>query len=92
MKDIKDIPGAATHPLTVTDADFDRQVDVLVEALNTDIESVHFHTHLLTDEDGTRLAKRHDALAIRTLRQQGLTPAEVLQMAALRMTTVTSDS
>ena len=52
----------------------------------------YFHTHLLTDGHGIRLAKRHDALAIRTLRQQGLTPAEVLQMAAARMTTVTSDS
>jgi glutamyl-tRNA synthetase len=50
-----------------------------------------FHTHLLRDEQGTRLAKRHDALAIRTLRQKGLTPAEVLQMAK-NMTTVTSDS
>ncbi len=52
----------------------------------------YFHTHLLTDERGIRLAKRHDALAIRTLRQQGLMPAEVLQMADLHMTTVTSDS
>ena len=51
----------------------------------------YFHTHLLRDEQGTRLAKRHDALAIRILRQNGLTPAEVLQMAA-HMTTVTSDS
>jgi glutamyl-tRNA synthetase len=50
-----------------------------------------FHTHLHRDEQGIRLAKRHDALAIRTLRQKGLTPAEVLQMAA-HMTTVTSDS
>lgn len=52
----------------------------------------YFHTQLLTDEHGIRLAKRHDALAIRTLRQQGLTPAQVLQMAAAHMTTVTSDS
>jgi glutamyl/glutaminyl-tRNA synthetase len=47
----------------------------------------YFHTQLLTDQHGTRLAKRHDALAIRTLRRQGLSPEEVLQM-----TTVTSDS
>ena len=52
----------------------------------------YFHTNLLTDEHGIRLAKRHDALAIRTLRQQGLTPAEILHMATRRMTTVTSDS
>jgi glutamyl-tRNA synthetase len=40
----------------------------------------YFHTRLLTDRHGTRLAKRHDALAIRTLRLRGRTPAEVLQM------------
>ena len=38
----------------------------------------YFHTQLMRDEHGTRLAKRHDALAIRTLRQQALTPSEVL--------------
>ena len=35
----------------------------------------YFHTALLRDEHGVRLAKRHDALAIRTLRAQGLTRA-----------------
>jgi glutamyl-queuosine tRNA(Asp) synthetase len=53
---------------------------------------VYFHTQLLTDEHGVRLAKRHDALAIRTLRQQGLTPTEVIRMAAASMTTVTHNS
>jgi hypothetical protein len=33
---------------------------------------------LLVDERGERLAKRHDALAIRTLREQGRTQADVL--------------
>ena len=28
----------------------------------------------MTDERGVRLAKRHDALSLRTLRQQGATP------------------
>jgi len=59
---------------------------LLQRALNLP-SPAYFHTQLLTDKLGVRLAKRHDALAIRTLRQQGLTPAEVL-----RMTTVTSDS
>ena len=35
----------------------------------------YFHTALLRDESGKRLAKRHDALSLRTLRDQGLTPA-----------------
>jgi glutamyl-tRNA synthetase len=36
-----------------------------------------YHCPLVTDEHGTRLAKRHDALALRTLRAQGLTPAQL---------------
>jgi glutamyl/glutaminyl-tRNA synthetase len=67
-----------------------RQI-LLQRALNLPTPA-YFHTQLLTDEHGIRLAKRHDALAIRTLRQQGLTPAEVLQRSASHMTTVTSDS
>jgi glutamyl-tRNA synthetase len=38
----------------------------------------YFHTRLLRDERGVRLAKRHDALAIHTLREQGMTAEEVL--------------
>ena len=37
-----------------------------------------FHCELSTDEQGRRLAKRHDALSIRELRRRGLTAAEVL--------------
>ena len=36
-----------------------------------------FHCPLVTDEKGVRLAKRHDALALRTLREQGRTPEEL---------------
>lgn len=35
------------------------------------------HCPLVTDEHGVRLAKRHDALALRTLRLAGRTPAQV---------------
>lgn len=44
----------------------------------------YFHTELLRDEHGVRLAKRHDALSIRTLREQGLSPAEVLDLIGQR--------
>ena len=37
-----------------------------------------YHCGLITDQNGVRLAKRHDALSIRTLRQRGLTPDEVI--------------
>ena len=40
----------------------------------------YFHTRLLVDEHGIRLAKRHDALAIRTLRQRELSREDVLAM------------
>ena len=36
-----------------------------------------YHCPLVTDDRGVRLAKRHDALALRTLREQGRTPAEL---------------
>jgi len=36
-----------------------------------------FHCDLVKDESGIRLAKRHDALSIRKLREEGRTPQEV---------------
>jgi glutamyl/glutaminyl-tRNA synthetase len=35
------------------------------------------HCDLMTDASGVRLAKRHDALSLRTLRARGLTPEQV---------------
>jgi glutamyl-tRNA synthetase len=37
-----------------------------------------FHCRLVVDHNGRRLAKRHDALSLRTLRQRGLTPMNIL--------------
>ena len=37
-----------------------------------------FHCELVLDQTGHRLAKRHDALSIRSLRQRGLAPEDVL--------------
>jgi glutamyl-tRNA synthetase len=37
----------------------------------------YFHAPLLLDDKGERLAKRHDALALRTLRARGKTPADL---------------
>ena len=36
-----------------------------------------YHCPLMTDETGVRLAKRHDALSLRTLRARGATPAQL---------------
>lgn len=40
----------------------------------------YFHCDLMRDADGVRLAKRHDALALRTLRERGYTPEQVRAM------------
>ncbi len=41
----------------------------------------YFHCRLVRDAAGARLAKRHDALSVRHLRESGLTPEKVLAMA-----------
>ncbi len=41
----------------------------------------YFHCELVRDAAGVRLAKRHDALSIRHLRESGLTAEKVLEMA-----------
>lgn len=40
----------------------------------------YFHCDLMRDAHGVRLAKRHDALALRTLRSNGLSPADILAL------------
>jgi|SRR5271157_4419605 len=41
----------------------------------------YFHCELVRDAGGARLAKRHDPLSIRHLRESGMTPENVLEMA-----------
>ena len=36
-----------------------------------------YHLPLVTDESGKRLAKRHDAFSLRTLRAEGIAPNEI---------------
>lgn len=49
---------------------------LLFRALGRTAPAFH-HAPLMCDEHGVRLAKRHDALALRTLRAQGKTPEEI---------------
>jgi len=53
-----------------------RQI-LLYRALGLEIPR-WFHCRLVVDGNGRRLAKRHDALSLRTLRQQGFTPMQIL--------------
>jgi glutamyl/glutaminyl-tRNA synthetase len=52
---------------------------LLIRALGLPVPA-YYHCDLVRDESGTRLAKRHDALSLRTLREQGRTPEQVLNM------------
>ena len=38
-----------------------------------------YHAPLMNDENGVRLAKRHDALSLRAMRDQGVPPASLLE-------------
>ena len=49
---------------------------LLLEALDAPAPA-WWHAPLVTDERGVRLAKRHDALSLRALRERGLSPAGV---------------
>ena len=51
---------------------------LLIEALDY-AKPAYFHCPLLRDERNQRLAKRHDALSLRRLREQGLDPRELWQ-------------
>lgn len=53
-----------------------RQI-LLYRALNLQVPQF-YHCPLLLDERGQRLAKRHDSLSIRSLREQGKSAAEIL--------------
>lgn len=53
---------------------------LLLRALGLTIPD-YFHCDLLRDANGMRLAKRHDALSIRHLRESGLSPKAVLDLA-----------
>ena len=38
----------------------------------------YYHCPLVTDGQGQRLAKRHDSLSLRSMRQRGISPAEIV--------------
>ena len=57
-----------------------RQI-LLLEALGYPRPN-YFHCPLMNDENGQRLAKRHKALSLKQLRENGMSAAEVLQLCA----------
>jgi glutamyl-tRNA synthetase len=57
---------------------------LLIQALRLSTPS-YYHCDLIRDKAGTRLAKRHDALSLRNLRQQGYTPEQVLTICTVSL-------
>jgi glutamyl-tRNA synthetase len=54
---------------------------LLIRALHLQTPA-YYHCDLLRDKAGIRLAKRHDALSLRRLRERGYTPQQVVAMAS----------
>jgi glutamyl-tRNA synthetase len=52
---------------------------LLIRALGLPVPA-YFHCDLVRDQAGERLAKRHDSLSLRALREQGRTPQDVLTL------------
>jgi glutamyl-Q tRNA(Asp) synthetase len=89
----KDI-GTAYHLAVVVDDSFQQITHVtrgedllssthvhrLLQVLLGFPEPAYLHHPLVLDETGKRLAKRNDSQSIQTLRQNGLSPADVLAM------------
>lgn len=55
---------------------------LLLETLGAPLPRYH-HAPLMLDDAGERLAKRHDSLSLRALREQGVTPTEIIAKFAL---------
>jgi len=56
---------------------------LLIRALALSVPT-YYHCDLVRDEAGVRLAKRHDALSLHKLREQGYSPQQVLNMCTPR--------
>ncbi len=52
---------------------------LLIRALGLPVPA-YYHCELLRDLQGVRLAKRHDALSLRALRDRGLAPQQVIRL------------
>ncbi len=59
----------------------------LLQALLGLPEPIYLHHELVTDDQGIRLAKRHDALSLRSLRESGKSPAELMTNLPTTLTT-----
>jgi glutamyl-Q tRNA(Asp) synthetase len=73
---------AITHVTRGEDLLPSTHVHRLLQALLGLPEPLYLHHELVTDENGVRLAKRHDALSLRALREAGVTPDKLFSRLA----------
>lgn len=80
---LDDAAQGITHVLRGEDLFQATPIHVLLQSLLGLPIPVYHHHRLIRDAQGKRLAKRDDARAIRTYREEGLTPADIRRMVGL---------
>jgi glutamyl-Q tRNA(Asp) synthetase len=80
---IDDTHQGITHVIRGQDLREATHIHVLLQNLLGIPTPAYHHHGLIRDENGKRLAKRHDAKAIRKYREDGATPADIRRMVGL---------
>jgi len=80
---VDDAAQGITHVTRGRDLFETTQIHVLLQRLLGLPTPVYHHHRLIRDDDGRRLAKRDDARAIRTYREDGYTPRDIRRMIGL---------
>ncbi len=69
-----------THVTRGADMEAETPIHCLLQALLGFKTPIYRHHKLIRDENGKRLAKRHDSLSIQTLRNEGARPRDLLSL------------
>ena len=85
---VDDAAQGITHVTRGVDMVDTTQIHRLLQALLGLPTPIYRHHRLIRDENGKRLAKRHDAMALRTYRDAGRTQREIWEMVGLRRDTI----
>jgi glutamyl-Q tRNA(Asp) synthetase len=80
---IDDAHQGITHVIRGKDLKDATHIHVLLQNLLSLQTPAYHHHALIVDDTGKRLAKRHDAKAIRKYREDGATPADIRRMVGL---------
>lgn len=76
---------SVTHVTRGEDIAFCTPLHVLLQTILEFPTPIYRHHRLIRDSQDVRLAKLHDAVAIRSLRERGKAPDDILSMVGLRM-------